>query len=91
MTDQGTDVAMVRVTRGGAAVILKQVGFSIATDRSYIAEVEMRADLPAGASRNVYWDLKQDVSPWSTITSRNARMPSRRLNTQSMIVTAGLR
>jgi hypothetical protein len=71
MTDQGTDVAMVRVTRGGAAVILKQVGFSIATDRSYIAEVEMRADLPAGASRNVYWDLKQDVSPWSTITSRN--------------------
>jgi hypothetical protein len=60
----------VTVTQGGASVILKQVGFSITTERPYLAEVEMRADLPDAASRSVYWDIKQDVSPWSTLASK---------------------
>ena len=68
----GGDPQTVRVTveRGGAPVILKQVGFSITTERPYLAEVEMRADLPEGASRNVYWDIKQDVSPYRTLASK---------------------
>lgn len=68
----GGDPQTVRVTvqRGGAPVILKQVGFSITTERPYLAEVEMRADLPPGTSRNVYWDIKQDVNPWRTLSSK---------------------
>lgn len=60
----------VTVTRGGAPVILKQVGFSITTERPYLAQVDMRADLPDGASRSVLWDIKQDVSPYSTMKSK---------------------
>ena len=60
----------VQVSRGDAPVIIKQVGFSTTTERPYLAEVEMRADLPDGASRGVYWDIKQDVSPWRTLTAR---------------------
>jgi len=60
----------VTVQSGGAPVILKQVGFSISTERPYVAEVEMRADLPQGTSRNVFWDIKQDVNPWRTLGSK---------------------
>ncbi len=61
---------VVRVERGGDWVYLKQVGFSIETSRPYLAEVELRADLPNGQSRTINWDIKQDVSPWNTMTSR---------------------
>jgi len=54
----------------GAAVILKQVGFSISTERPYLAQVEMRADLPDGASRSIYWDIKQDASPYRTLKGK---------------------
>lgn len=63
-------VARVQVAQGGAPVILKQVGFSVTTDRPVLAEVEVRADLPAATSRSVYWDIKQDISPWHTVTGR---------------------
>jgi hypothetical protein len=63
-------VARVQVAQGGAPVILKQVGFSVTTDRPVLAEVEVRADLPAATSRSVYWDIKQDISPWNTVTGR---------------------
>ena len=61
---------IVRVTHGGNWVYLKQVGFSITTERPYLAEVELRAELAEGQSRSIYWDIKQDVSPWNTMTSR---------------------
>ncbi len=64
------DTVIVRVTNGGDVVILKLVGFSITLDRPYLAEVEMRADLPDGASRSIYWDIKQDVNPWRTATNK---------------------
>jgi len=56
----------VRVTAGGNWVILKQVGFSLRQGAPYLAEIEIRADLPAGQTRSVYWDVKEDVSPWRT-------------------------
>ncbi len=77
MVSEGeTAVARVEVAQGGAPVILKQVGFSIRTDRVYLAEVELRADVPAGASRGVYWDIKQDISPWRTETGRTVAITS---------------
>jgi hypothetical protein len=59
----------VQVLRGDDVVIVKQVGFSISSERHYTAEVEARADLAEGASRSIYWDVKQNVSPWRTATS----------------------
>lgn len=56
---------------GAPIVILKKVGFSVSVAESYVAEVEIRADLAAGQSRTVYWDVKQDVSPWKTVIGRN--------------------
>jgi len=70
------DVARVTVDRGGAPVILKKVGFSVQAGESYVAEVEIRADLPPGQSRNVAWDVKQDISPWRQTTSRNVAVSS---------------
>jgi hypothetical protein len=66
--------ASVNVSRGGATVIVKQVGFSVAQGKTYTAEVELRADLPNGVVRNVYWDIKQDVSPWRTVTGRTVQV-----------------
>lgn len=56
---------------GAPIVILKKVGFSVSASESYVAEVEIRADLPAGQSRSIYWDVKQDVSPWRTVTGKS--------------------
>lgn len=67
--DQLPPTIRVQVLRGGDVVIVKQVGFSISTDRHYTAEVEVRADLPGNTSRTVYWDVKQNVSPWRTATN----------------------
>lgn len=69
-------VVATAAASGAPVVILKKVGFSVSTTESYIAEVEIRADLPAGQSRNVYWDVKQDVSPWKTLTSKNIAVTS---------------
>lgn len=60
----GVPGIQVRVISGGNWVILKQVGFSVSEGASYLAEIELRADLPSGETRTVYWDVKQDVSPW---------------------------
>ncbi|MDZ4800339.1 MAG: hypothetical protein SGI92_19455 [Bryobacteraceae bacterium] len=57
-------------------VIIKQVGFSVDEGRSYIAEIEMRADVPEGVSRPVLWDVKQDVSPWRTATGQTVSVTS---------------
>lgn len=72
--NQADGRATVIVSRGGAPVIAKQVGFSVSPGETYRAEVEMRADLPAGVSRGVYWDIKQDVSPWRTVTGRTVQV-----------------
>src|SRR5260370_23579611 len=85
MMSDGT--AMVRVTQGGAPVIAKQIGFSITAGVPYTAQVEMRADLPNNVSRNVYWDIKQDVNPWNTETSRNVSVTNQ-WQTFSMSMTA---
>jgi hypothetical protein len=77
----------VRIDRGGAPLIVKQTGFSIEEGKTYLAEVEMRADLPAGATRNVYWDVKQDVAPWRTATGRTVAVTSQ-WQRYSMLFTA---
>src|SRR5262249_19140133 len=64
--DAGGAVARVQAPAAGAPVIIKQVGFSVSTDRPYLAEVEMRAELSDDVSKRIYWDIKQDVSPWRT-------------------------
>lgn len=68
------EVVRVTVDRGGAPVILKKVGFTVRAGQSYVAEVEMRADLPAGQSRTVAFDVKQDISPWRQMTNRNVQV-----------------
>lgn len=59
-------VVKATVTRGGAWLYLKQVGFSVAAGEPYLGEVEMRAEKPG----QVTWDVKQDVSPWRSVTSK---------------------
>jgi len=72
----GEEPAVIRVvvTSQGPRLIFKNVGFSIAERTPYVAEVEMRAELPAGASRSIYWDIKQDVSPWRTMVNRTVQV-----------------
>jgi hypothetical protein len=53
-------------TRNDALVIAKQVGFDIVQNEGYLATVELRADIPTSVSL----DVKQDVSPWRSMTSR---------------------
>lgn len=70
-------VAVVTVQSGGAPVILKHVGFSVSAAEQYLTTIEIRADLPDGQPRNVNWDIKQDVSPWRTMTSRTIAVTNR--------------
>jgi len=74
--------------QGGDTIIVKQVGFSVEAGATYLAEVEVRADLPAGVSRNVYWDVKQDVSPWRTMNGRNVSVTNQWQKFQTLF-TAG--
>jgi hypothetical protein len=75
---QTRDGAVIfRLTKSGASVIAKQVGFTIDTAHGYVAEVEIRADLPDGVSRSIHWDLKRDVSPWDQIGSKNLSVTNR--------------
>ncbi|MBS1827585.1 MAG: hypothetical protein JST93_19880 [Acidobacteria bacterium] len=78
----------VTYAQGGDTIIVKQVGFSVDSGATYLAEVELRADLPAGVSRNVYWDVKQDVSPWRTMNGRNIAVTNQWQKFQ-MLFTAG--
>jgi len=51
-------------------MILKQVGFSMNPAHGYIAEVEIRADVP----RTVHLDIKRDVSPWDGLASKTVNV-----------------
>ncbi len=62
----GVRAVRVRVTSGGNWVILKQTGFTVEPGMPYVGEIEIRADLPPGERRTVYWDVKLNVSPWRT-------------------------
>lgn len=77
----------VTFTQGGDTIIVKQVGFSVQSGATYLAEVELRADLPDGVSRNIYWDVKQDVSPWRTMNGRNV-VVTNQWQTFQMLFTA---
>jgi len=83
--DQKLDVEFVR---GGDTIIIKQVGFSVTQGKIYQAEVEIRADLPAGVTRPVYWDVKQDVTPWRSMNGRSIAV-SNEWQKFSMLFTAG--
>ncbi len=76
--DDGTVRVLVATAApsGAPTVILKKTGFSATAQQPYVAEVEIRADLPAGQSRNIYWDIKQDVSPWTTAIGKNIAVTS---------------
>ncbi|MBM3785869.1 MAG: hypothetical protein FJW30_16015 [Acidobacteria bacterium] len=60
------DVVQLNFTANQARVIAKQTGFSLHEGDGYLAEMEIRSDSPV----SVYWDVKQDVSPWRTQISR---------------------
>jgi len=85
---EGIETLIVRHTASSRPIILKQVGFSVAEGRQYLAEVEMRAELPSGVEQIVYWDVKQDINPWRTITGRNVSISSQ-WRKFSLPVTAG--
>jgi hypothetical protein len=64
----------IRVDNGSSTAIAKQVGYSLNTARPYVGVIEMRADLPDGVSRGVYWDIKEDVSPWRTVRAQTVQV-----------------
>lgn len=64
----------VQVTNGSAVAMVKKVGFSLNTARPYVATVEMRADLPNGVARGVYFDVKEDVSPWRSVRAQTVQV-----------------
>jgi hypothetical protein len=84
----GVETLIVRHTASSRPIILKQVGFSVAEGRQYLAEVEIRAELPTGVEQSVYWDVKQDINPWRTMTGRNVSISSQ-WRKFTMPVTAG--
>ncbi len=57
---------VLKVSNTSNWVIAKLIGFSVAAGQPYVAEVEMRADIAAGASGSVYWTIMQDTSPWNS-------------------------
>jgi len=68
--DSGAPAAQVSVSQTGGFIFLKQVGFSLTRGAPYQAVFEARADLPAGQTRSVTFDVKEDVSPWRQVTNR---------------------
>ncbi|MBM3812932.1 MAG: hypothetical protein FJW20_15010 [Acidimicrobiia bacterium] len=84
----GHTTLTVRHSASTRPIILKQVGFSVTEGRQYLAEFELRADLPAGVEQTVYWDVKQDVNPWQTIMGRNVAI-SRDWRKFTIPLTAG--
>ena len=78
----------VRVAKGGAPVIVKLLNFSVGSGKTYQATVEMRADLAVGQSRNVYWDVKQDITPWNTESGKTISVTNE-WQTFTMNFTAG--
>jgi len=68
--DAGAPAALVNVSSIGAFIFLKQVNFSLDRGSPYQAVFEARADLPAGQTRTVVFDVKEDVSPWRQVTNR---------------------
>jgi hypothetical protein len=73
---EGEPSLEVEIAQTGTRTICKQVGFSVEAGAKYRAEFEIRADLPEGTAKSVYWDVKQDVSPWRTMHSRTFSISS---------------
>ena len=74
--ENGVLVARVQVHQGGHWINIKQVGFSLDPAQTYKAVIEVRADLAAGQSRDAYWEVKEDRSPWRTLTGRTIQISS---------------
>ncbi len=77
LADTAEPTLRVDVTSVGPRLILKNVGFSVTDGSQYVAEVEMRIEAPDGASRPIYWDVKQDINPWRTMSGRTVQVTSR--------------
>jgi hypothetical protein len=67
LTEPSAGVVQINFTRNESEVIAKKTGFSTRFGDVYLAEMQIRADQPVA----VYWDIKQDVSPWRTMASRS--------------------
>jgi hypothetical protein len=73
--DPGEDPTLrVNVSNGSANLIMKQVGFTLEQGKEYVAELEVRADLPDGQSLELRRDVKEDVSPWRTAAAQTVRV-----------------
>lgn len=67
-----TPTARVNITDGSNWVIFRQIGFTIPlVDRPFIAEVEIRADLPDGQTRNAPMTVMRHAPPWDNQFSRS--------------------
>ncbi len=71
------DGVKVTLDQTGNWVILKQVNFTLLAGKSYIAEVEIRADRADGRSGQVAWRVGQDRDPWGTAGSRTLTVTNR--------------
>ncbi len=72
LTAPNASEIQVKVNSAAAAdsVILKQIGFSVGVGGAYLALVEIRADLLSDTTRDIYWKIKQNNSPYSIVDSR---------------------
>ena len=86
-TTDGLPTVQVDVTQGGNPVIAKMVGFNIAANQRYAAQVDMRADIPANASASVEWDVKQET-PWTEEHNTNVSVTNQ-WQTYTMTFQAG--
>ncbi|HEX2491587.1 MAG TPA: hypothetical protein VHR27_19415, partial [Blastocatellia bacterium] len=65
VSDAATPTSRVNVTNGSDWVILRQIGFTIPlTDVPFLAECEIRADLPEGQTRNASFTVMRHAPPW---------------------------
>lgn len=71
VTDAGASAARVAVTQTGGLIFLKQVNFSLERNAIYEAACEARAEVPAGQSRSVDFDVREDVSPYRVTAIRS--------------------
>jgi hypothetical protein len=67
-----TPTARVNITDGSNWVIFRQIGFTVPlTDRPFLAECEIRADLPDGQTHNASMTVMRHAPPWDNQFSRS--------------------
>lgn len=76
VTDAGAPAARVEVSRNDGIIVFKQVNFSYQRGVGYEATFEARADLPAGQTRSVAFEAREDMPPHRPLVLRTLTLSS---------------